>query len=295
MHVISLLAPTRGRKSSLERFVTSVVALADSPEALEIILYIDDDDEESASIKFEFIKCIKIIGPRNTMGFYNTSCYRKSSGEIIILVNDDIVVRTQGWDTRIRKMHEGFPDKIYLSYPNDLNKGRALSAFPILSRLVCEVLCNPFPIEYKGSFIDTHLFDIFERMRFLKKDRIAYLSDVVFEHMHFSLNKSTFDATYKDRGRFDDDEIFFSYREVRKSTANHLINLANGINQLPLKLSEPSPIESPSNILKALHFYSTLFLMDELYPLKNRIYNFLCYLARWTFKYYTKDNLNKAR
>ena len=44
-----------------------------------------------------------------------------------MLVNDDIFVRTLHWDVKIRNLQSKFHDKIYLAYPNDLNKKNKLS------------------------------------------------------------------------------------------------------------------------------------------------------------------------
>jgi len=44
----------------------------------------------------------RIIGPKLTMGGYDSRCLERSHGEIIILVNDDMVIRRKGWDEKIR-------------------------------------------------------------------------------------------------------------------------------------------------------------------------------------------------
>lgn len=157
------------------------------------------------------------------MGEYNRACLDNSSGDIVMLVNDDIVIRTPGWDDAIRAIHESVGDGVYLAYPNDQFKGQRVCTFPILSRRTCELLGDPFPAEYKGAFIDYHLLDVFQRLRRQKVDRIFYLHEVVFEHMHYRLGKSAFDETYRKRSRFGDDAAFLQLAAKRRHAAKKLL------------------------------------------------------------------------
>ena len=120
--VISLLLPTRGRPALVERFFQSVVEMTAHPERVEVVLYIDEDDCGSHHLDCPGIRVTKIIGPRMTMGAYNAACLEKATGSIIMLVNDDMVIRTKGWDERIVALDGSFPDGIYLVYGNDLLK-----------------------------------------------------------------------------------------------------------------------------------------------------------------------------
>jgi hypothetical protein len=133
------------------------------------------------------------------------------------------VIQTRGWDRVLREMHAAMQDGIYMAYPNDLFKGRSLSAFPILSRRVCELLGEAFPRAYRGAFIDYHLLDIFKRLERRGHARLIYLEEVVFEHMHYRTGKGDFDAIYGGRGRFADDQTFLSLRDERSVAANRLL------------------------------------------------------------------------
>jgi ABC-type polysaccharide/polyol phosphate transport system ATPase subunit len=130
---ISLLLPTRGRAELLRRFLESVLARSERPELVEVVAYADADDPSSHGLKVEGLDVRTIVGPRATMGEYNTACFEGSRGDIVMLGNDDVVIQTRGWDRKLREMHAAMQDRIYLAYPNDLFKGRGLSTFPILS------------------------------------------------------------------------------------------------------------------------------------------------------------------
>ena len=141
-----------------------------------------------------------------------------------MLVNDDIFVRTLHWDVKIRNLQSKFHDKIYLAYPNDLNKKNKLSTFPIISKTTAFKLIKPYPEQYQGAFIDLHLYDVFKRLEKAKLKRIIYLEDIVFEHLHFRTGKSSFDETYKNRNRFEDDNTFHNLTNLRKFQSEKLIN-----------------------------------------------------------------------
>lgn len=219
MERLSLLLPTRGRPELASRFLRSARDRAAQPGSVEAVLYVDDDDVGSQRISCPGIDVVTIVGSRASMGAYNTACLRRSTGEIIILANDDIVIRTDGWDEAIRSLHKSVADEIYLAYPNDLFKGERLAAFPILSRRTCDLIVNPFPAEYKGAFIDYHLLDVFKRLQHSGIDRIVYLGHVVFEHMHYRTGKGALDETYRRRGRFDDDQAFLDLTAERSGAA----------------------------------------------------------------------------
>ncbi len=190
---------------------------------MQVVLRIDDDDVDSHALDDKALWVTRIIAPRASMGAYNSDCLAKAEGDIVILINDDMVIRTRGWDDMVRELDSRFPDKIYLGYGNDLFKGSNLCAFPILSRRCCDTLADPFPSAYQGAFIDYHLLDIFKRLQKAGHDRICYLEDLVFEHMHFRSGKGALDATYTARRRFGDDDAFLRLRGVRSLAAAALL------------------------------------------------------------------------
>lgn len=226
--LVSLLLPTRGRPGLARRFLESAAAQSDQPELIEAVLRVDDEDPQSHGLGAEGIAVRTIVGPRASMGEYNTACLRGARGDIVALVNDDVVIRTQGWDTRLRELDGSFPDRIYLAYPNDLYKRRSVCTFPILSRRTCELLVDAFPAEYRGAFIDYHLLDIFRRLEHASSRRVIYLEDVVFEHMHFRTGKGAWDATYGERDRFGDDDCFIRLRDRRSAQAAVLLAAISG-------------------------------------------------------------------
>jgi hypothetical protein len=216
------------------------------------------------------------------MGTYNSSCYNATQGDIIMLVNDDMVIRTPGWDEKIIEFDAKIPDKIYLAYGNDLFKNESLCTFPILSRRICEFLVEPYPKEYQGAFIDFHLFDIFKRLQHAGFDRIHYMGDVVFEHLHYRSGKAPFDETYARRGRFADDATFLALINSRQKSADRLLKILRGEESQNLYTAEPSAIEKvPETLLKAILAFTQDLLFDRGLPLRWRSYLWVWFIGRY--------------
>ncbi len=277
---ISLLLPTRGRPTLVERLFRSIAETTSQPERVEAILYVDEDDTGSHHLDSEDVRVVRIVGPAMSMGEYNSACLARARGDIIILANDDMVIRTPGWDNKIAEMDAKFADKIYLAYSNDLFKKRSLCTFPILSRRTCELLVEPYPVAYRGAFIDVHLFDIFKRLQHAGFDRVRYLDDVVFEHLHYRTGKAVCDETYKRRGRFEADPTFIAMAGARSTGAKRLLNALRGETLPAFKQAECYEY-SPSGIPSAVSYFSRQFLFDKELPLRWRGFLWYWFIGRY--------------
>lgn len=280
--LISLLMPTRGRVDMAKRFFNSVLDTAKHPEAIEVILYVDEDDVESHTLdQFEGLTVRKVIGLRKTMGHYNTTCLQASKGDIIVLANDDMVIRTPGWDERLREVDAQYPDKIYLAYANDLFKGEHLSTFPILSRLCCDLIGNPYPLEYKAGWIDYHLMDIFKRLDQAGLKRMQYLPEVIFEHLHVRAGKAEMDATYRQVERFAHDHVFLELIPQRRAAAERLISVIRG-QRTPVPTPAPLSLVEPfQHALRAFWLMTKLLLLDTTLPLRWRGWLWIWFMGRY--------------
>ena len=280
---ISLLLPTRGRPTLVERLFKSIVATAAQPERIEVILYVDDDDIGSHHLGSQDIRVARIIGPAMTMGGYNNACLQQARGDIIILANDDMVIRTPGWDQAVAEMDAGFPDKIYLAYANDLFKKRSFCTFPVLSRHTCELFVEPYPIAYRGAFIDVHVFDIFKRLQHAGFDRIRYLGDIVFEHLHYRTGKAVCDETYRRRGRFEDDPTFIAMAGARSAAAKRLLHALRKEPLPPFQRTECQEYV-PSGTASAVRYFSRQLLFDKELPLRWRGFLWYWFIGRYLAK-----------
>lgn len=181
MFQFSFLLPTRERPELVNRLIQSIIDTTNCIEDIEIILCVDDDlvsrDFTHDSL---FIKKV-IVQKGSTMGFLNRACFDASSGRYLVIMNDDVIIRTKNWDKVIAAVFSAFDDNIALIHVDDLLFRDRFCTFPILSRKAClEIgIC---PAEYMKYRIDDHIYDTYNILAYLGHRRIVYLPEVVFEH-----------------------------------------------------------------------------------------------------------------
>jgi glycosyltransferase involved in cell wall biosynthesis len=179
---LSLLVPTRGRPAQLARLLDSLADTTSAPDSLEIVLVLDDDDPASA-MTHRRLNVVHTVGPPGrTMGRLNQAGYLASAGDFVMLLNDDVVARTPGWDGRVRPWLDEFADGVVLVHVNDTLMRHHLCTFPLVSRTFCELAGGVCPEGYRRYRIDDHVEDVFNLLAALGEPRTVYLPDVVFEH-----------------------------------------------------------------------------------------------------------------
>lgn len=211
MFRFSLLLPTRGRPKLVNRVFKSIIDTAHCIEDIEIVLCLDDDDLESQEISNENLSIKKVILPRgSTMGSLNRACFEVSLGRYLMLINDDVIIRTKDWDKVIANVLATYRDDIALIHVNDLLFRESLCTFPLLSRKAClEIgIC---PAEYRKYRIDDHIYDTYQMLACLGHRRIAYLADVVFEHDQKIRSQQTLAGQVFKSG---ENEIYISNKEI---------------------------------------------------------------------------------
>ncbi len=270
---ISMILPTRKRPEKAMGFLSSLKNNCTNPNSVEIVLCIDEDDESYDNIDKVFVHTTIIKEKRRGLGEIIFEGIKNSTGEIIFLCNDDVSVETSGWDTAFREVHNAFTDGIYLFSPNDLNKKGSLFVFPGFSRKVFEILSN-YPKTYAGAFMDNHLYEIFESLKFHGHDRKVFLSKTIFHHQHYKVTGEIPDQTYTDRNRFGDDFTFFTTVKMRFLDAKSLLRyIETGQHQ------EKQSIEKMS-VKNSIIFY----LFGPYLPFRNRIKTIMYMTSRYVYK-----------
>jgi len=135
----SVLLPTRGRKELLLKSIQSLLEQADTPDQIEVLLGMDNDDTDSV----EYVK--SVILPRYSniklymfpsygygkLNIYANSLAALSVGNWIMLWNDDAFIRTPHWDTVIDK-YDNHPMPLLRMQVEKMSHPFAL--FPIVKR-----------------------------------------------------------------------------------------------------------------------------------------------------------------
>lgn len=179
---LSLLTPTRGRPEQYRRYLRSVTDTANTPSAIEIVSYIDDDDSlmvrEKDNILTEFSEIdIRFLeGKRLTLSEANQACYEASSGEILMLNGDDILFRTPNWDKHFEEAFEKLPAKIGLVFADDGAWHDRFATHPAVSRTWCDTLgylCNGL---FSADFDDSWIYDIARRLNNISNEKRIIIS-----------------------------------------------------------------------------------------------------------------------
>lgn len=222
--LVSLIVPTRGRPAQLRRMLDSVAGTAAHPERVEVVLVVDDDDPHSLVAHPRLTVRHAVGAPNRTMGALNNAGFAASSGRYVMLLNDDVIVRTRGWDATALACFQRFPDPFVLLHVNDTLMRDHLCTFPLTSRAFYEVCGEVCPPAYQRYRIDDHIEDVFNLLAVAGERRVVYLPDVVFEHDNATLHPEAgtvylSDPTIlaADAPRFD------AFLQLRKERANRVL------------------------------------------------------------------------
>lgn len=106
---ISVLACARERITALDTMLASLFATAADPASVEILLRCDHDDEPMIDYlrSWKWSNASVVIGPRlsgyASLPVFTNQLARLSHGDLLLVVNDDAVFETQGWDEMLRR------------------------------------------------------------------------------------------------------------------------------------------------------------------------------------------------
>jgi len=205
MRKISLVTPTRGRPHWLERMWTSALTTADNQDAIEIVLICDDDDQ---SVKETHRRACDIGGsvellqvPRGTLSNYWNQGTELAHASIYMQASDDIIFRSQSWDTLVLEAFAACPDNLIFVHGRDGYQDQRLGTHGWLHRDWMDEVGYLVPPYFSSDYGDTWLTEVADRI-----NRRVYLPDIFTEHMHFDIGKGPMDQTHKEReerGRID--------------------------------------------------------------------------------------------
>lgn len=165
----------------------SVEATTQNLAQLEVVLVVDQDDQESISFEYSGVPLKRVVvQPGLTMGALNMAGYKAAAGEYLMLLNDDVVLRTPGWDEQVLAAFRSFPDGIVLTHVNDLLFRDTLATFPFVTREFCSLTGGICPEGYVRYRIDDHIHNIFDLLSVLGRHRRIFLPEVVFEHTNIA-------------------------------------------------------------------------------------------------------------
>jgi hypothetical protein len=247
------------------------VQTAHDPSRIEIYTYIDQDDPaldqyitvierltselEALGLTFSGVvgDPVGVPGAMNELG-------RVSTSDILMMSNDDQLYTTFGWDERIDREADKFPDGIFLFWFADGLESDRWCCFPIVGRRWIECLDYYAPTMFEHFFVDTWLWDIALRI-----GRAHYLSNIKVEHIAAWAGLAPEDETAQrtrgplSKGRLHRDNLKYytlgRYREIdaqllRSSIEPSAYELADGH---PVGTPRGKPSRDPES--QTIHFH----------------------------------------
>lgn len=193
--IISILVPTRNRPNNVLRFLNSVFDTATFKDQIEVLFYVDEDDNTFPTDFKHSDKVSVIRGKRIWISLAWNLLYVKSKGDILMYAGDDVIFETPGWDERVKNAFKSFPDSLGLVYGNDggwYSGKLAINGF--IHRRWANVL-GYFAYPARLSALDLW---IHECASFI--NRVIYLEDVMIRHVHYRQGTAdaNFDNTYQE-------------------------------------------------------------------------------------------------
>jgi hypothetical protein len=194
---VSVLLPTRGRTETLKRSLQSLVDTASDLTKVEILFGLDEDDPEVIQyIKTEIAPMLQNTGVEaranifKPLGYENLHTYvntlaGNANGEWLFFWNDDGIMLTPGWDTKI----SAYTGQFKLLAPKDNHNGHPYAIFPIVPRDWYILMGHLSQNAQNDAWLShiAYMLDIFERI------------DVEFLHDRADLTGNNDDATFRNR------------------------------------------------------------------------------------------------
>lgn len=230
--------PTRNRPEGMKRLVDSAFRMAQFPFSIEIIFYLDHDDvrgqEMFQELKNDNIEYYRlndniraVVGDRIILSQMWNECYKITRGDICQHSGDDIVFRTENWDTIVLREFAKVPDKILFLYGRDgIIDSEKLGTHGFIHRNWVETVGYFVPPYFSFWYNDTWLTEVATKI-----GRKKYIPELYTEHLHYTAGKAEIDATYQDaldRGKVDDvTKIYKSKTGERQENVNKLLRFIN--------------------------------------------------------------------
>jgi len=115
--MISFCCPSRGRPELAKRLIDTATSLQSSET--EFLFYLNSDDEKLEQYRDLLDEKHYTIGPnQSTCYSWNLMC-EKASNDIVMLMGDDVQVKTKNWDRLITEQFDQYRDKILMVVPAD--------------------------------------------------------------------------------------------------------------------------------------------------------------------------------
>ena len=184
----SIVLPSRERVGMLADFLKSVDNTTDDPKNVEILIAVDIDDRKTIDflrrLAHPLVRYYLRTPGKSISVDYQQLLFERSCGDYLFVLNDDVEIRTFGWDAvaleKFKKHSK--PDGISYGWTSDVEVNlkdpeRDYCPFPIISRRGAEVLGFLMPPYYSGWTADICIHEIYS-----KASRVVDMREIVAYH-----------------------------------------------------------------------------------------------------------------
>lgn len=205
--IINILCPTRGRPQQFERMKKSALDMADDRSRVIVhgLAYTNDDSDYGPYVMRLHETCGRGAGPYwNILASFAEEHMRgKDGNHLYMLVGDDCLFETEGWDNLIKAQAKEFPDGIYCIAPNDNRTDKGAPHFVVSGKWI-ETLGYFVNPSFRHFCVDTYT-------AYLAKSigRYFYMKDVLVTHKKAAIEHydETADRIRRENGSKRDIEI----------------------------------------------------------------------------------------
>lgn len=186
---VLLIVPTRNRPDSSIDFYNSFIQ---NSYITDLMFALDDDDEKNYP---RLDKALYEINPRGRVGMNDklnlVATKYANKYKYIAFLGDDHRIITNGWDKKL--VESIFNIKNGIAYGNDLYQKENLPTAVLMDTNIIKTLGYMAPPEQQHLYLDNFWKDLGNKLGTLR-----YSSDVILEHLHFSIGKSEEDSQYRE-------------------------------------------------------------------------------------------------
>jgi len=200
---IAVLCPTRSRPFLAKQMAQSCIDTATNKDDIQILLYLNDDDSELGNYTplHEHEKVKILVGNDAPTAWSWNYLATKCEADIFLLMGDDALFITEGWDVLLCEQAKNYPDNIFcFGFNNDIE----FNATPhvAIGKGGLRALGYFVPPIFLHWYVDTWSVEVYK-----KTDRYKYLQNITVKH-----------NTPKVTGRVDD--TFLRSRQGHRAVWN---------------------------------------------------------------------------
>ena len=198
MSKFSIICPTRNRITNLIRFISSVDASVSDKSKLEYMFYVDSDDTMTQTFlsakKEQDSRVNVVVGERIIFSQMFNEVALRSTGDILFMTGDDILMQTKDWDLRVEEEFNKVKDKLLVVSTRDGIQNEKIATHSFIGRPWVETLGYLTLGIFPGDYVDNWLTDVAKGV-----DRLVYRDDIFVEHLHPNVGKGQLDSTYTEK------------------------------------------------------------------------------------------------